>query len=120
VIWITKPEIEFLAEFLHISVEEVHEQYLRPEGSRTSIDVDPLSKDCVFLKRVEGRRQCTIYPVRPNQCRTWPFWASNLANSRAWNKTTQDCPGVNRGPLHSQADIDKQKKQTRWWTDEKT
>ena len=120
VIWITKPEIEFLAEFLQLSVEEVHEKYLRPEGARTSIDEHPLTKDCIFLKRVGGQRQCTIYPVRPNQCRTWPFWASNLASPRAWNENTQDCPGVNHGPVHTQADIEEQKKQTRWWTDEKT
>ena len=37
--------------------------------------------DCVFLKEdpERGRKTCSIYPVRPLQCRTWPFWPENLA-----------------------------------------
>ena len=29
--------------------------------------------DCVFWDRKAG---CTVYPARPAQCRTWPFWES--------------------------------------------
>jgi Fe-S-cluster containining protein len=40
---------------------------------------------------------CTIYPVRPLQCRTWPFWTDNLSSPDAWNRAAQTCPGMNRG-----------------------
>ena len=36
---------------------------------------------------------------RPRQCRTWPFWASNLATPAAWERMCERCPGGNRGPL---------------------
>ena len=29
--------------------------------------------ECVFWDRQAG---CTVYPARPAQCRTWPFWES--------------------------------------------
>jgi uncharacterized protein len=42
---------------------------------------------------------CTVYPVRPKQCRTWPFWESNLQSPDDWNRTAEGCPGCNRGDL---------------------
>ena len=53
--------------------------------------------DCVFLD--PQSRRCTIYPVRPRQCRTWPFWRSNIESAAAWEKTCQTCPGAGQGPL---------------------
>jgi len=34
----------------------------------------------VFLKD----KQCTVYPVRPAQCRTFPWWKENLSSKEAW------------------------------------
>lgn len=37
---------------------------------------------------------CRIYPVRPVQCRTWPFWPENLTR-RGWTRYVESfCPGV--------------------------
>jgi Fe-S-cluster containining protein len=47
----------------------------------------------------EAGRGCTVYPVRPKQCRTWPFWESNVETPEAWERTTQICPGSGRGDL---------------------
>ena len=30
--------------------------------------------DCMFLKN----KRCEVYPSRPTQCRTWPFWPENM------------------------------------------
>ena len=116
-IWVTKPEVEFLAEFLRLPVSEVRRQYLRRVGLRTSIIEDPYTKDCIFLDTVNDQKRCRIYAVRPNQCRTWPFWASNLSSPDAWNQAVQDCPGINRGDAYDRQQIDALKKQTRWWSD---
>ncbi len=60
-----------------------------------------------------------IYSVRPNQCRTWPFWPSNLKNPGDWNKAAQKCPGINRGKLYSFEEIERIKKAKKWWQDTK-
>ena len=52
--------------------------------------------DCPFLA---GKR-CTIYPVRPAQCRTFPFWRENLADPERWAALRSFCPGVDEGPVH--------------------
>ena len=55
-------------------------------------------------------RVCMIYPVRPTQCRIWPFWSENLASTNTWNKAAQKCPGVNRGRHYSFEEIEKIRK----------
>ena len=54
------------------------------------------NNDCVFYDRKKG---CTVYPVRPAQCRTWPFWESNVETPEDWERTKRVCPGSGHGEL---------------------
>lgn len=47
---------------------------------------------CYFLNQ---KNQCIIYPVRPLQCRTFPFWPSNFSTSKELNDLVHQCPGSN-------------------------
>jgi Fe-S-cluster containining protein len=58
-------------------------------------------------------RRCTVYGLRPRQCRTWPFWHSNLANEEAWAETCQVCPGSGHGQLYPAEEILRQAKVVR-------
>lgn len=118
-IWISKPEIEFLAEHLGTSVEAVRQRYLKRYGLRCSIIEDGKTNDCIFLTGLKnGGRGCAVYPVRPNQCRTWPFWDSNLSSPDAWNWAAMRCPGINRGRLYALEEIEAIRKQRSWWNGE--
>jgi Fe-S-cluster containining protein len=57
---------------------------------------------CVFW---EGEQGCRVYSARPVQCRTWPFWPSNLRR-RNWLAAARFCPGCNRGRLYNRAEIE--------------
>ena len=117
-IWVTKPEIKLIADYLNLSLEQLRQKYLRRIGWRTTIIEEPLGKDCIFLKNTGQQKVCTVYPVRPNQCRNWPFWPSNLSNARAWNEAAQKCPGINRGRCYKADQIEQIKKRKQWWPDE--
>jgi len=43
---------------------------------------------------------CKVYPVRPPQCRSWPFWKENIRNHLRWQNLAESCPGVNTGKRH--------------------
>jgi Fe-S-cluster containining protein len=116
-IWVTKAEIEFIAEFLKISVEQVRQKYLKRIGLRTSIIEHATTKDCIFLQNISGQKKCVIYSVRPSQCRNWPFWSENLTSPNAWNEAARKCPGINRGRLYSYDEIQKIRKNQKWWQD---
>lgn len=114
-IWITKPEIKLLAEFLDIKPEHLVQKYLKHIGRRTTIIEERRTKDCIFLETIDDQRRCSIYPVRPNQCRTWPFWPDNIATVDDWNLAGQKCPGINRGKGYTAEEIEKIKTKKSWW-----
>lgn len=104
-IWVTRPEIKLIADYLKIKPGELRRKFLRRIGLRTSIIESCVTRDCAFLQDSCGQKICIIYPVRPRQCRSWPFWAANIESAEAWNQAAVRCPGVNRGRLHSVEEI---------------
>lgn len=56
---------------------------------RKGLNVHSSGKTCLFLKN----NQCTIYPVRPMQCSTFPFWPSNFSSAEALDELREECPG---------------------------
>jgi Fe-S-cluster containining protein len=116
-IWVTKPEIQIIADVLKISPGQLRQERLRRVGLRTTVIEHPGTKDCIFLQEIEGRKRCMIYPVRPSQCRSWPFWPSNLQSLNAWNQAAQKCSGINQGKYYNFEEIEKIKSEKKWWTD---
>lgn len=89
-----------------MNFDEFENQFVRKVGRRKSLIEFP-NGDCVFFDRIH--LDCRIYDVRPIQCRTWPFWASNLESCEDWEKISRTCKGCNRGTLHSLDEIEEQK-----------
>jgi uncharacterized protein len=93
-VWVNKAEIGAMAKAIGLDVEEFERRYVRIVGIRKSL-VEYANGDCVFF---DGeRRNCQIYEARPRQCRTWPFWPSNLTSPANWDQISERCPGCNRG-----------------------
>ena len=100
-VWVSDEELAALAEHRGEGVAEVRDLYTRrtPRGRTLR---EKANGDCVFYDREAG---CTVYPVRPAQCRTWPFWESNVATPADWERTCAVCPGSGRGELISAEEI---------------
>lgn len=116
-IWANKKEIELIAEFLKTPVDEFRRKYTKNIMMRTTIIEQPGNKDCVFLQKVGDQKKCMIYPVRPFQCRSWPFWSSNLVSRNTWQQVATSCPGVNCGKFYSFEQIESIKVNKIWWND---
>src|SRR5262249_24163753 len=94
-VWVNKEEVAAIAEHRGKTVTQVEALYTRLLGRRRSLK-EKLNGDCVFYDRTAG---CTIYPVRPRQCRTWPFSESNVVTPDNWERTCEICPGAGQGEL---------------------
>ena len=94
-VWVTDDELAAIAAFLGEPVEQVRALFTRKSRGRRTLR-EKEGGDCVFYDRAKG---CTIYPVRPPQCRTWPFWESNVESPEAWERTKAVCPGSGHGEL---------------------
>jgi len=99
-VWFSDEEAKQIAEHLGISEREFRKRYAKKKFGKWSLgEVKRNGQyDCVFLTRDEqGKAWCSIYPVRPTQCQTWPFWPENLASPEAWEKAAETCPGMRTG-----------------------
>lgn len=95
-VWVNDDEIAELAAFLAISPEELERRFVRKIGRRRSL-FERFDGDCVFFD--PDKRGCRVYPARPVQCRTWPFWSDNLESREAWDEAERVCPGSGQGDL---------------------
>ncbi|MFN6130112.1 MAG: YkgJ family cysteine cluster protein [Planctomycetota bacterium] len=102
-VWVTDHEIQNMSERLGMTDPEIFEQkFVRRVGSRKSL-VEYSDGDCILLD--PQSRHCLVYESRPSQCRTWPFWPSNLESPHAWGQAAKGCPGCNRGRLYTLEEI---------------
>lgn len=106
-VWVNATEIAAMAEEHGVTPTEFEAEYVRKVGVRKSLrEFD--NGDCVFLH--PEKRTCTLYNSRPRQCRTWPFWDSNLNTPEDWAHTCEVCPGAGKGKLYSLDVIETQRK----------
>lgn len=105
VVWVDQEELANIAKFTGLTETELRLRHTRPEGRKISLTERP-NGDCTFLHK--ETRGCTIYPVRPKQCRTWPFWNSNLETPDAWDETKRVCPGAGKGNFVPLEEIQRQ------------
>lgn len=99
-VWIKIEDMHRIAEFLGIRFRDFLSKYVRKVGSRWSL-IERANGDCVFYES-----GCKIYPVRPTQCSTFPFWPENLEKPGNWRETAKQCEGINRGKTFSAEEID--------------
>ena len=114
-VYLREEEVVAIARHLEMDpVEFVRTQVHVEDGWITLL---PGLPRCQFLGD-DGR--CGIYPVRPVQCRTWPFWDLNLER-RVWEEEVNPtCPGSRAGAVHAADRIDAIARATEDWYEGRT
>ncbi len=96
-VWVNDQEIDAAARHLKMTVNRFKQLYCRRVGTKYSFIEKPKNKDCIFLIPHGSGKGCAIYPARPLQCRTWPYWKENLRSKSTWDAAAEHCPGMNQG-----------------------
>ncbi|MDO4575054.1 MAG: YkgJ family cysteine cluster protein [Planctomycetia bacterium] len=109
-VWVSDDEITTLAEYLGMEPAAFEDRFVRCVGHQKSLIEFP-NGDCVFFDTFH--QNCKVYALRPVQCRTWPFWDSNLESEEAWDETSRRCKGCNRGKRHTVEEIESLRKERR-------
>ena len=106
-VWVEPDEIQAMADAMDMTVEAFESDFVRKVGAQKSLREYP-DGDCILLD--PEKRTCLVYKARPTQCRTWPFWDSNLESKKAWKETCEECPGAGKGKLYTFEQIEVQRK----------
>lgn len=100
-VWVNDAEIDAISRYLGMTRNEFRTKYLTLTHMGYTI-VEKAGYDCALLEN----HACRAYPVRPRQCRTWPFWRDNLKSREAWEEGARNCPGMGKGRLYTPTDIE--------------
>ena len=99
-VYVSRRQIETIARLLDLELGVFRRRYLtRDPSGETVLQLRP-NGDCIFWD--DG---CTVYPARPRQCRTFPFWPENLSSPGAWGELRSFCHGVDQGRLYTLSEI---------------
>ncbi len=99
-VWFNDEELEAMARYTELTPERFVKRHAHKIEGKWSLNErrGPDGFDCVFLQRDDaGKALCMIYPVRPMQCRTWPFWPENLDTPEDYVRAGKTCPGLQKG-----------------------
>ncbi len=88
-VFVSQEEIEEMAKHLGMPVALFKRKYVKNRGNRLLL-VEKKNHDCIFLKD----NKCSIYQVRPKQCRTYPWWKENLNSEESWRLASKECEGI--------------------------
>jgi Fe-S-cluster containining protein len=90
-IWVSPAEIDRITTFLGVNRVDFLARSLRRIDNRLSLAEQWTGTEalCQFFDIPAGR--CRIYPVRPRQCREFPFW-DHFRERPA--ELARECPGV--------------------------
>jgi Fe-S-cluster containining protein len=90
-VFVNRKEIQAISDFLGIETSRFIEKYLVKISYRFSIREIKTDGNyaCIFFDT--QRKGCSIYPARPNQCRSFPFWSYFRDRPE---EAARECPGV--------------------------
>lgn len=88
-VWVSAEDMQNIAAYLGMEFDKFTRRYVRQIDYAFSLIEKP-NKDCVFLEN----GGCSIYDVRPTQCRTYPFWPDIMRAPEKWHREAEQCPGI--------------------------
>lgn len=92
--YLIETDLPRMAQFLGVPIDAFESKYV----SRTARHIrlrKPPDRQCHFHRD----NKCAIHPVKPVQCRTFPFWPELIESEEAWDEAAAYCPGMGRGEL---------------------
>ena len=94
-VYLSVEDVPRLAAFLGMSAGEFQDQYLY--STKYTLRLRRHQGKCPFLG-VEG---CSVHPVKPTQCRFFPFWPELIEDKKELEAAARWCPGIGKGDLVS-------------------
>ncbi len=95
-IFVTDQEVRATAKFLNITQDEFIDRYCEESGGRTMLRTGE-NGYCIVWDEL-----CTIHPVKPSLCNTWPYLKSVLADKNNLTVIQNACPGVSKDVMYEE------------------
>ncbi|MEZ5351130.1 MAG: YkgJ family cysteine cluster protein [Bryobacteraceae bacterium] len=94
-VYLTEQDLNNAAAFVGMKPRAFEKRYVYRTTHLRRLRKPP-DRQCPFLEPGKG---CMIHPVKPTQCRLFPFWPELVEDRRAWHYAGFKCPGIGKGEL---------------------
>ena len=101
-VFLTEDEARNIADYLQRTLDEFYRWFTKRLDDRLCL-VDGEDEQCIFIEN----NGCLIYPVRPQQCRDYPFWPEIVSSKKRWEKEKSVCPGIGHGKTYTTQEVKK-------------
>ncbi|MBN2738051.1 MAG: YkgJ family cysteine cluster protein [Spirochaetales bacterium] len=104
-VFMSQNDIDRICAYLKIEEKTFIDTYCKIISFNNIYKISLIEKpnfDCIFWET----KGCSIYPVRPLQCQSYPFWRHNIESREKWKEVAKECPGIGRGRFHSLDEIE--------------
>jgi Fe-S-cluster containining protein len=94
-VYITEQDLVRIAGYIGLDPSEFEQRFVY--RTRHSLRLrKPRQSQCHFLTETG----CSVHPVKPVQCRVYPFWPEYVEHRDIWDyEGTHKCPGIGKGSL---------------------
>ena len=86
--FLSRQDIEAISRYIGLDARQFVAKYCQLSGNKPVL-VQRSDGYCIFWDKL-----CTIHPVKPKMCKTWPFLKSLLVDSTNWQIMADSCPGI--------------------------
>ena len=93
-VYLSVQDLVRAAEFLGLGAAQFERRYVYRTRHLLRLRKPPLGQ-CPFL----AGHGCLIHPVKPTQCRLYPFWPEIVESAAAWRAEAVRCRGIGKGHL---------------------
>lgn len=93
-VYITENDLQRMANHIGVTLKEFEKAYVIRFKHVLRLR-KPKTSQCHFLTE----NGCSVHPVKPVQCRLYPFWPELVENRANWQAERAMCPGIGKGEL---------------------
>ncbi|MCE5310512.1 MAG: YkgJ family cysteine cluster protein [Acidobacteriales bacterium] len=93
-VYLTGEDLRSAAHFISLTAEEFERRYVYRTRHLLRLRKPP-DRQCPFL----SAQGCLIHPVKPTQCRLYPFWPEIVERADDWRAESVRCRGIGKGHL---------------------
>jgi len=88
---VNQQELKDISDYLNMKQEEFIDKYCELSGRRYMLKTSDSTGYCIFWDGL-----CSIHPVKPRLCKTWPFLKCVIVDPTNFITIRSVCPGVSR------------------------
>ena len=89
-VFVSAEEISRMADHLDMNYMDFRIQYLTKYHNQNILK-SKYNLDCIFL---ESDSSCKVHPVKPDQCKKWPYWPEMIHDEESFEDGQSYCEGL--------------------------